>query len=563
MKSSLNLLRTIAWLRWRLLLGGLGRANRGRLESISRTLGVLLQVLLGLGATGFAVGLAVAATVAAWRYDQPAARAVFAVGSSVVLSVVLMMTVVFAGKSGTGEMLDSPRLQLLPLRRMTLHRLQVIAALVDPLILALTPALAAFPVTLLLRGRVAVAVTAAAAGLLWLFLLAAFASAAAGVLQLLLRGRRRREAVLLVVALGFGLLAIGPSMLGQRAGAGSTATPGQQHEVRLRFEAWSHLLRFAPPLLYAAASEQAAQSGAAAALPALFALALWGGGAYAVSSAAFRRLHASPAGTARHTAAANAVTTALRPVPLLPSTVGTLAAAQWRSLSRTTLARMAFLMTPIMVVVIARGLGDVSRFTGPWLSASGMLVAVSGPFALLGLNQLVVNQFAFDGDGLARQVLLPVSAAQLIQARRGSALVLAAGVGLLTLATAAIAEPRPSGLLLALVALGTAGAARVCLPCALLLSAYLPKTVDPTKLGRASQPHQGAVLLWMPLVGAVCGPLWAAGGLLWRYAGPAAAFAAAVLWLAAAWLISRPLERAAAAAFTARREALLLVAGGR
>ncbi len=559
----MSLLRTLAWLRWRLLLGGLGRANRGRLERVSRTLGVVLHVLLGLGAAGFALGLAVAAIIAAAHYDDPAARTVFAIASTLVLTVVLVMTVVFAGNSGTGEMLDSPRLQLLPVRRRTLHRLQVAAALADPLVVALVPALFAFPATLLLRGSLGAGLVAGVAGILWLFLLAAFASAAAGVLQLLLRGRRRREVVLLVVALGFGLLAIGPSMFRQHMVTGAKTTPEQQSEARVRFRSWSARLRFAPPLLYAAASEQAAQSDAAAGLPELLALALWGGGAYAASSAAFRRLHASPAGTARHTAAANAVTSALRPVPLLPSAVGTLAAAQWRSLSRTTLARMAFLMTPIMVVVISRGLGDVARFTGPWLSASGMLVAVAGPFALLGLNQLVVNQFAFDGDGLARQVLLPVSAAQLIQARRGSALVLAAGVALLTFATAAIAGPRPSALLLALVALGTAGAARVCLPCALLLSAYLPKTVDPTKLGRASQPHQGAVLLWMPLVGAVCGPLWAGGGLLWRYAGPAAAFAAAVLWLAAAWLISRPLERAAAAAFTARREALLLVAGGR
>lgn len=506
------------------------------------------------------MALAAGAVVGALHYDDPAARTVFGLASGLLLSAALVVTAVFAGNSGAGEMLSSPRLQLLPLSGATLHRLQVAAALGDPLALALLPALLAFSLTLVLRGRFAPGAVALGAALLMMLFLAAFACAVAGLLQLLLRGRRRREVFLLIVAVAFAALALLPQVLGH--GVRNSAKPDAEQEraVRLGFRTFSERLRWAPSVLYSRAVERAAEDGPAAAAPALTGLALWGGLAYAVSSAAFRRLRAFPATTARGASSAG---DAPRSMPLLAPRVGALAAAQWRSLSRTTLARMAFLMTPLMTWVVARGLGDIAKYAGHWAAAPAALVAFSGPLALIGLNQIVINQFAFDGDGLARQVLLPVSARELIAARRASALLFAAGVALPTMLVAAIAGPPVSPLLFVLVGLGTLGVARVCLPGALLLSAVLPKTVDPSRLGRASQPHQGAVLLWMPLIPLVSAPLWIAGGLLWRYAGAGAALAAALLWVALATWIAQPLEGAAAAAFTARRDALLLVAGGR
>ncbi|MEO8504632.1 MAG: hypothetical protein ABI609_12100 [Acidobacteriota bacterium] len=560
LRGFLSSLRTLAWLRWRLITGALARRNRGRLEQISSTLSLVLRIVLGLAATGFAVALTIGAVIAALHYDRPEARKFFALVSGFLFSLALVFTAIFAGNSGTGEMLSSSRLQLLPLKRSTLHRLQVAAALGDPMVLALVPALVAFGLTLLVRGQLAVGAVALGAGLLVMLFLAAFACAIAGVLQLLLRGRRRREVFLLLVAVGFASLSLGPSLLGLHTHTAGKPSPDDERVLRLRFRTLTENAPWAPPVLYARAVESASTEGLGGAAPALLGLALCGGLAYAVSSAAARRLHASPATNARTSSATGE---ALGRLPFLSSAVGTLAMAQWRSLSRTTLARMGFLMTPLMTFVIARGLGNIATYAGHWAAAPAALAAIAGPLTLIGLNQIVVNQFAFDGHGLARQVLLPVSATELVAARRASSLLFALGVGLPTLFVAALAGPRVSPLVFVLVALGTVGVARVCLPCALLLSAMLPKTVDPSRLGRASQPHQGAVLLWMPLVAAVTAPIWLAGWLLWSHAGPAAALAAAALWVVLATLIARPMERGAAAAFSARREALLLVASGR
>jgi hypothetical protein len=182
---------------------------------------------------------------------------------------------------------------------------------------------------------------------------------------------------------------------------------------------------------------------------------------------------------------------------------------------------------------------------------------------LLSIGQLLVNQYAFDGDGLVRQALLPLSPRALVASRRGASLAFVALAGAPAFLLAALLTRASSAWLLLASALATAAAARVLVPVALGLSALLPKTVDPSRLGRASQPHQAAVLLWLPCVGLATGILWTLGALFAATYGAPAAAAFGALALAASELGARPIETVAAKLYDTRRETILLLATGR
>lgn len=551
----MKLLRTLAWLRWRLLVGTLRAANRGRLEQASRVLNTILQVVLGIVLGGFSLALAAGAAFAGAHFDDPRARTALAFASVLAITLSMVLAVVFAGSSGVGETLASPRLLLSPIRRSTLLLLQVAAALGDPFVLVLIPALLTLPVALAFAGARGAALAAAAAGLAIVAFLAGFSAAAAGGLQLVMRNRRRREAFLLVTALGLTLLGVGPSLARWHGNPGKM-NADERARLALDVRTWGGRLRLTPPGLYSLSIEAAATRGARAALPGLAGLGLAAGLMVGAAGLAYRRLLDSPASGLRAQGSATAV---LRPLPGLGRTQGALSAAFLRSLLRTTPARTTLVMTPVLAFVMCRNVGRIGTF----LPAPALAAALLGPLVLLGVGQLLVNQFAFDGDGLARQILLPISPAEQIAARRAASLAFIAIAGLPALVVVAVAGPGPAPWLLLAVALATGAVARLAVPTALVLAALLPKSVDPSKLGRASQPHQVAALLWLPLLGVLTGPLWALGALIGSaWGAPAVAAAAALLLLLSGW-IARPIEIAAARLFDARRENLLLVASAR
>jgi len=550
----MKLLRTLAWLRWRLLVGTLRAANRGRLEQLSRLLHTLLQVVLATVICGFSLALAAGAAFAGSHFADPRARTAFAIASTVALSLAMVLATIFAGSSGVGETLASPRLLLSPIRRRTLLLLHVAAALGDPFVLVLMPALLTLPIALAFAGARAAALVAALAAVAIAAFLAGFSAAIAGGLQLMLRNRRRREAFLLVVALGFTAIGIGPSLA--HWGVNGKASAAQHAQLNIDARTWGGRVRFTPPGLYSLAIDAAAEHGLGAAAPALAGLGLAAAVMVGAAALAFRRLLDSPTSGPRPQGKQTKV---LRPIPGLGRAQGALAAAFLRSLLRTTPARVSLVMTPLLAFVMSR---NVSRM-GHFLPAPALAAALLGPVVLLGVGQLLVNQFAFDGDGLARQVLLPISPKQQIAARRGASLAFIAMVGLPALVVVALAGPGVAPWLLLAVALATAATARFAIPVALMLAALLPKSVDPSKLGRASQPHQLAALLWLPLVGLLTGPLWTLGALIGANWGSAAVAAAAALLLFASGWIARPIEFLAARLFEERREAILLVASGR
>ena len=551
----MKLLRTLAWLRWRLLVGTLRAANRGRLEQASRVLHTVLQVVLGIVIGGFSLALAAGAAFAGTHIADPRARTALTFASVLAITLSMVLAVIFAGTSGVGETLASPRLLLSPIRRRTLLLLHVASALGDPFVLVLVPALVTLPVALAIAGARAAALVAIVAGFAIAAFLAGFSAAAAGGLQLLMRNRRRREAFLFFVAIGFTLLGIGPSLAHWRANPGKM-NAADRAQLNLDAKAWGGRLRLAPPGLYSLAIESAAEHGLGAAAPGLAGLGLAAVVMVGSAGLAFRQLLGSPTSGPRPQGAQTRV---LRPLPGLGRAQGALAAAFLRSLLRTTPARTTLVMTPLLAFVMSR---NVSRM-GHFLPAPALAAALLGPVVLLGVGQLLVNQFAFDGDGLARQVLLPISPQQQIAARCGASLAFIAIIGLPALVVVALASPGWAPWLLLAVALATAAAARIAVPVALVLAALLPKTVDPSKLGRASQPHQFAALLWLPLVGFLIGPLWTLGALIGATWGSAAVAAVAALLLFVSGWIARPIEIAAARLFEERRENLLLVASAR
>src|SRR5204862_1537958 len=154
------------------------------------------------------LALAAGAAFAGTHLADPRARTALTFASVVAITLSMVFALIFAGTSGVGETLASPRLLLSPIRRRTLLLLHVAAALGDPFVLVLMPALLTLPIALAFAGARAAALVGGLAAVAIAAFLAGFSAAIAGGLQLMLRNRRRREAFLLVVALGFTAIGI-------------------------------------------------------------------------------------------------------------------------------------------------------------------------------------------------------------------------------------------------------------------------------------------------------------------------------------------------------------------
>src|SRR5204863_7188118 len=92
-RRAMKLLRILAWLRWRLLVGTLRAANRGRLEQASRVLHTLLQIMLAVVVGGFSLGLAAGAAFVGTHFADPRARTALAFASTLALTLAMVFAV--------------------------------------------------------------------------------------------------------------------------------------------------------------------------------------------------------------------------------------------------------------------------------------------------------------------------------------------------------------------------------------------------------------------------------------------------------------------------------------
>ncbi|HUX68055.1 MAG TPA: hypothetical protein VMV31_11270 [Terriglobales bacterium] len=471
-------LRAIAGVRWRLLANSM-RTTRGALELVSHLWVGFWFGLLGLGA-------AVGAGAAGWYFATH--------GELEWLAVLLWVLFLFwqgfpLAASAFTEQTDTSNLLRFPLRypAYVLVRIVFGAVGVETLVGGFC-----------LLGMV-IGIGIARPGLLAGAALAALLFAAFNILlaQMIfawlerwLARRRTREILALgVLLLLFSINFIRPLI--ERLG-GARAEAGASPLARLL-----PLARWLPPGLPAHALAAAASGRYGVGAAGLLLLAAWGLAALALLHL---RLRAEYRGETLMEAAGRAPA-ALPPVgaagagaapaaaadfglPGVGGPVGAVARKELRYLARSPMMFFSLVM-PVVLLVLFHFQFFAAARPGrhpPHLAGLGFPIGVA--YALLVMSNLIFNCFGTDAAGVQFYFVSPVAFRQILLGKNlASGLILAAEAVALYLAATVLDGP-PAAWVLAATVLGLGFGALCDFACGNLLSLYMPKKIDLSRLGR-------------------------------------------------------------------------------
>ncbi|MFP3938850.1 MAG: hypothetical protein ACOC7L_00825 [Acidobacteriota bacterium] len=605
------LLRAFLWLRWRTLANSLASRRRETSRALGAWAEVLGRGLLWVTAGSAALGLSAGALVVPWALAPErdlAARAAVLLVLRVGLGFFTVLVLVVPAFQGFAEgSFGRTRLLLLPVPRRLLHAAEVGSHLADPWILMIVAPLAAVAVGALPVATVAVPVVVVA-GVLFVVAVASLSTCVSFGVELLLRDRRRAEAaagVLMVLWLvgvmvpglldGAGEVPDeGPAGMEAPSGAEIPAEEGtfgepapggvegssqegaagspypepiQELDALARFPLWLQVL---PSEAY---TRVLALSAAGRPWAALLPTAILGFVAWCVvgfSRLLWRPLLASP------DVSATRVGSGAFPRPMrLPALAPAASAVGWahlRGVLRTVAGRLALVLAPVMTLLLVffvrtelSGAGDgsaegfVARVAALPSGVAGALLAFAASLlCILGLQAVLLNQFAVDGAGWTLSVVLPVGPWEHVlgRAAAGGVLVFAQ----VLLATGVVVSFQPAALAFwPAVILGAASAYALLAPANAWLSMLLPKAADLSRLGKRAQPNQVAALAGMfatPLAGL---PALAVGaGTLLATGSAAAVTLAEAAWAGVALCVGFLLLRLAARTLPARQESIVL-----
>jgi hypothetical protein len=559
-------LRAFGWLRWRLLMNGVrGAKRRDTLEQISRVLALLAPVAIVVFSLGSILALSFGGFFAGLALATGAESGIGLVMVTRVVLVVQLMIVVFMPLGiGTQSAAKYTRLLLLPIHRRVLHLIEVLSGVSDPWIFVVVPGLVLLAIGLATGGAVvaAVIVMLAGAGLIALLLsVGALVSFLAGWVM---RDRRRAELMTLVFVLGISMAGLLPHMFGsdlaQRSRddkeAGRERPAMSVARVESSLPIWTRVI---PSEMYG----QVLLSAAIRRAPGdalLWTLGLWVQAAmfYLLSGVVHRRMLDAGEGQARRRVDATLVT--LPRVPFLSPAASAVAVAQFRTGLKSVRGRVAVLLPGPMVALLALVLARAPE-EAPWIAAipnyGHLVFGASLIFAIYAIQPFSMNQFASDRAGLTLQLLLPVSATDLVWGKAVGTFGLFAAAGLLSLLVTGISTGSGSLLLWISVIVAASTMFVTMTPVAAAMSATFPVAADLSKTGSAGNPHGAAMLVGMVLVLVAAVP----PGLIVLVGprfGDAVTLVATLVWAAVVGVIVVPLLSVVARLVTARRENLYL-----
>lgn len=610
----MKILGAFLWLRWRLMVNGLfGGKGRDAMAWLATWAAVLVRILLGLILLGAIATLSLVAGILAAKLADPSGLGPDAaiLGFRVVLGVLSVVLVLFPLMTRAGgDLAAAQRLRLLPVKERQLDLLDIAGAFADPWLMAVSPIPLVMAIVLWWKGHAGWGLIALVAGALMLCCFALASTVMRRVVGLVLRDRRRAETAALILIVGLMVLSTGtvwlePLIEGTEAGkpdeivvvdengreverlpipatpvtdpeiskpevTDSNVTdpkvtergkkadqPSDLRDVARKFPA---ALQPLPSELFVRAlvsSLEGRHGTTAACLAALAALVV-------VLALVARRLWhltvGSPAVTGRARASSRRFASLDR-LPGLSPAASAVAWAQATTAVRTLAGKLAFAMPTLamlIVIIPVRTLLEqeesfvLDLFQGPQM-ALGVVA-----FAMLGIQPFALNQFASDGEGLARQILLPLRPRDLLVGK-------AVGLGLLVGVSSLVAVLAVS----ALVARGSVGSwlaiVLTVLPIYLLmapvsvaLSLYFPKAMDLGGMGNKSKPHQLATLLALMALAVILGPVFGLVGVGLGLLGAPWLTLLGVLVLAfVAYAVWRVFLHFAAPVFPTRAEAIL------
>ena len=576
------LLRTFAWLRWRLLVNALEGRRRDTMERMAR-IGAL--VVLVLAALGFGLGSAALGglgLVGGWLVGtgRIAPEIVGLFGRIVLLVPLILVLLVPAGRAAYAGSSGATRLMLLPISRRMLHGIEIIASLADPWLLVVVPGLFLLPAGLAFAGAGSAALLALAAAVAVLGVIAALGALVSFLTEWVMRGRRRGEIFTLTAVLVFGLGGMSMALFAERleqleqrtkAEARARAQAGEERRPGVNVDrldrslpAWTRAL---PSELYGQALRAGIERRPGPAWGGVGVLFLQGVALLGLSAPVHARLMGDSAASGGGGRRRRRLAPPHWSLAGVSGPVAAVALAQAHTALRSVRGRLAVLMPGPLLAILAllpegvfkdTPLESVAFSGGPIVLAGGIV------FSLYTLSAFHLNQFGSDRAGLSLQFLAPLSDVDLVRGKAiGGAMVLGVAVLICLGAALVVAPTGPPGHWLA-VLLGGAATYTLLAPAAACLSALFPAASDLSKTGSGGNPHGLAGLIGMFLVPVAAAPaalILVVGGF--RGWAPGAVAGLEAVWLLAAVPLSALLMNGAARVVASRRDNLTLVALGR
>jgi hypothetical protein len=569
----LSSLRAFVWLRWRLLANSIyGGQKRDRMEQISRAFALFVPIILAALSVGSVVAIALggflgARAVARGLIEPDIAVVILRFSLLGALVLLTLVTVVSPHQTSTTRY---TRLVLLPIRRQTLHLVEVLAGLADPVVAFVVPGLVLFALSLAIHGYLGAGAWAFLAAIGLIMVMTALVAVLSFLVSWLLRSRRRGELFTLIFVLAISLVSFVPAFLGERMENESRRRrPGEARRsfsvdaFDRRLPAWTRVL---PSELYGRAVGAGLAGNSARAGLAVLLLFVQGGVLFAASSAVHRRLITALEGDRVRRRNADG-RSALQELPLLSPEASAVAWAQVRTGLRSVRGRLLVLLPgPMMAMMtlLFKETGKGERFV-LMLSENGhLMVGVAGLFSLYAMQALTMNMFGSDRAGLTLQFLSPIADRELARGKvAGCGLVFAVGMALALVSVLLVAANSTPALWVAVV-LGVFAAYVLLSPAYVWLSALFPVASDLSKTGSGGNPHPLPMLAGLVLVALCVAPAGLIIVLTQFWLGqPALAPMLMTGWLLITLVIAVPLIGVASRAIGQRRENLALVAQGK
>ena len=399
---------TLLWLRWRLTRNQWRRGGQVNaiITLIVLLLGVVIAVAGGLG--GILAG--------ALALTKTTPLVSMLVWDGIVVGFLFFWMIGVVTELQRSEVIDASRMLHLPISLRDVFVLNYLASHVCVSLVIWLPTMLGLTLGLAL-GR--------GARMLWLlplimaffFMITAWTYCLRGWLAALMVNQRRRRAVVMGVTMAVVLLAQLPNLLmnlwhgnGRQPGAHAAHDAAGPARIVQVFT-WAN--RYVP-LLWLPQGAQALQTGrvwpgllAAAGMGLLGALGL--ARAYRVTRRFYQgdeRRKAAPRPAAAKPVSRRGRLLVERTVPLVPAPAAAVAFANLRSMLRAPEVKLALLANVVVFVILAAGIflrhGAVVPEAGrPFVAVAAIYLSV------LGLVQILFNQFGFDRDGFRALVLLP------------------------------------------------------------------------------------------------------------------------------------------------------------
>jgi hypothetical protein len=500
-----NQLRTILWLRGRLIRNQWSRS--GKLNAVLTMIAVAIGYVIAVaGAFGGILAGALALAKAS-------PLVIMVVWDLIVGAFLFFWMIGVVTELQRSETIDISRMLHLPVSLKDIFLVNYVASHLTFSIILFLPAMLGLCLGLMLGGRwPMVWMFSLVLGLV--FMVTAWTYCLRGWLAALMVNKRRRRAIIAGITFAFILLSQLPNFLGnlfvhdrQRYQPNAVELLRQAHVSkpadgdRVRLPAAVLAAHKYMPFLWVGNGAMSLAQGS------VWPAVLGAAGAFGIGGLGLRRAYRSTmrfymgqvAGgkPAQKTKAAKATVVGKdlleRRLPGIPDEAAAAAAAFFRSMMRAPEVKMA-LATNVLVLLIFGAMIFGRRSAGPGDQVKPFIVTGAIVFVLLGMSQLMFNQFGFDRGGFRQLVLLPAPRKWILLGKNlaFAPIVLAMGLTVLAIATLAL---QVSAVVFLAGALQLAAAFLLVSMTGNLLSVLVPHRITPGSLKRTKTSATTTLLI--------------------------------------------------------------------